>query len=346
MARTKNTHSKYASIASAVGHNPPPATDIVRCLADEREKCVAFEREKYVATYKMESAEDVELVDQLIKSKIEFGDICDELETMKDKFDDDDDDGLNVCEVDFSEFLRLKKQFTASINQFEILHGKVTMMHRLEVEDLRQIIESQRAEIQEEMEISMRYKRVNAVLDETIDIMERNRDNMTNTIDIFKENLIEAQDELSQTTITASLVREELDTLRCISETGKNPLDAKLVCPTSQSPLMPTDIVVIFQGSCSCNVMMKLSASRARIEEFYLNQQVTCIKCSCICDKIIFSTVTEAPANISWSTLEKLTGCGNSKSLSMRNSLVKNVKIESNKTKHKKITKKHTEKKY
>ena len=265
MPRTKNTHVNYFRTTSSGGSENSAATGGVECTADEREKSEISK-----------SSQDVELINQLIKSKIEFSDICDELETMKHKLEDG---GCDVCENDFSKFRRLQKQFTASINQFEILHGRVTMMHGLEVRDLQQMIESQRVEMQKDIEISTRHERVKTILNETIDIMERNKDNMFTTIGLLNDDLIETQDELVTAAVSADMVRDELNTLRYIIDTGKNPLSEKIICPATGSSLMPTDLVVVFSGSCSCNVMMKLSASQALVAEFYVKKQVSCMQC-------------------------------------------------------------------
>ena len=208
-----------------------------------------------------------------------------------------------------------------------------------EAKELRDIIESQKGAIEDETQLSSAYKRINNVHRDTINIMEQNNKTLSQTIENSERSMALTQEELSNAMRTADLVRVELDNLRFIMATGKNPSNDNLVCPTSNSSFMPTDNVVVFQGSCSCNVMMKMSSSRAQIEEFY--KKVKCIKCFALCDKISFSNVVEATAIVSWSKLEKLTGCGDSASVSAQNSLLENKKIDDTKMKQKTTTKKN-----
>ena len=210
----------------------------------------------------------------------------------------------------------------------------------MEAEELRGIIKFQKGAMEYETQLSSAYNRINNVHRDTINIMEQNNKTLSQTIENSERSMALTQEELFNAMRTADLVRVELDTLRFIMATGKNPSGENLVCPTSNSAFMPTDNVIVFQGSCSCNVMMKMSSSRAQIEEFSVKKQIKCIKCFAVCDKISFSNVVEVNAAVSWSKLEKLTGCGNSASVSERNSLIEKKKLDDTKMKQKKIIKK------
>ena len=214
----------------------------------------------------------------------------------------------------------------------------------IEAKELRDIIESQKGAIEDETQLSSAYKRINNVHRDTINIMEQNNKTLSQTIENSERSMALTQEELSNAMRTADLVRVELDNLRFIMATGKNPSDENPVCPTSNSSFMPTDNVVVFQGSCSCNVMMKMSSSRAQIEEFYVNKKVKCIKCFALCDKISFSSVLEFNTVVSWSKLQTLTGCGDFVSVSAQNSLLENKKIDDTKMTQKTTTKKNVDK--
>ena len=162
----------------------------------------------------------------------------------------------------------------------------------------------------------------------TIDQWKDNFDSMRKSLTALRTKLAVAFTDIEKAQDKADYVRDELNTLRYILETGEHPLCGSPFCPVSQTSLMRNDVVAVFECDYNCNTMIKGSVSGPCVANFKDGTDLRCMKCFETCNKVGYSTTAQATANFSWRKLEKLTGCGDFDAVSIRRDCLTQKKLE------------------
>jgi hypothetical protein len=253
-----------------------------------------------------------------------------------------DTDGFEAFKVESTrKAAKVEKDHLACLNDFQIQIKKIKAQHAYKLETM----------VREDSDYIKKITALNEKIHsdqlKTIEIQKSTINKMESAhesafklkTDLFNEikstnNLLHNKNlELNEKLASATMksikyveksvaVRDELDNLRYILEVGEDPVRGPAFCPVSRNSLLRNDTVAVFEGDCNCNSMVKQSVSGPCIDNFNDGSDVRCLNCFSACGRIVLSTVANATSTNSWRKIEKLTGCGDFESVSIRNSTI------------------------
>ena len=167
---------------------------------------------------------------------------------------------------------------------------------------------------------------------DSIDHWKDNCMKISDAITDVRNELSSVYAQVDKVTDTTDEVRDELNTLHYILETGEHPVRGSPFCPVSQTPLMRNDIVAVFEGDCNCNVMVKQAVAGPCVKNFNDGTDTRrCMNCFGLCERVRYFITANAIANVSWRKIETLTGCADFESVSDRSARLTKKKFDEQK---------------